>query len=71
MNWRRVPRREIAAMVLMAAFIVAILFVQARFSDPGRPNKSNSGFGPDWNCTNPGRGGEPICIRVRPASTKD
>lgn len=70
MNWHLMPRGEIAAMALMAAFIVVLLFVLAAFPDSSRPTKSNGGFGPRWDCTGPGRG-EPICIKVRPTNTKN
>jgi hypothetical protein len=62
MNWRLLTRRDIAAIVLAIAVVGAILIIQAQF-----PNlfRSNRGFGPDWQCTNPGKG-EPICVKKQP-----
>ena len=47
--------------ILIVVFIVgALLFSFAMFPYPKLA--ANWGFGPQWNCFNPGRG-EPVCIR--------
>jgi hypothetical protein len=62
MNWRLLTRGDIAAIVLLLA-LLAFLF----FSLTGK-QRSNLGFGPEWECTYPG--GEPVCVKKRPAKTE-
>jgi hypothetical protein len=63
MNWSLLTGRDIAAIILAAALLGAVLIASVEF-----PNlfRSNGGFGPDWECTNPGHG-EPICVKKNPA----
>src|SRR5262245_42573825 len=54
-------RRELGAILLVAVFLLVALVGGLYFH--GR--QATSGFGPDWDCVNPGTG-EPVCIK-RPA----
>ena len=65
MAWPYLTRRDIAGVGLVILLLggLAIAFLL-------RPQfflQANHGFGPDWDCTYPGKG-EPICVkRVAPA----
>jgi hypothetical protein len=66
MHWRELKRGDIAAILLLIALLggaVAYAVFPDRF-----PLKS-SGFGPDWECKNPGHG-DPVCIK-KPISKPD
>jgi hypothetical protein len=65
-RWHALERHDVLAILLMAAFVVAILAGSAWLA----PIKwaGNGGFGPDWECTYPGRDG-PVCIKkLRPSA---
>jgi len=49
--------REAAAIAAVAAVVAGFLVLSLL------PYRSpNAGFGPDWDCTNPGQGG-PVCVK--------
>ncbi len=60
MPWRFIARRDLLAIVLGAVLIVVLAFVYVKVTPAVR--KANGGFGPEWECENPGRG-DPICIK--------
>ncbi|MFL6804381.1 MAG: hypothetical protein ACJ8FM_10370 [Xanthobacteraceae bacterium] len=62
MNWRVSIRGEIAAILLVAALLGAILLASIEFPNFSWYSMTNRGFGPGWECTNPGVG-EAICIK--------
>jgi hypothetical protein len=65
MVWRFLTWREIAGMGLVILLLGAL--ATAFLLRPDLFIPANRGFGPDWDCTYPGKG-EPICVkRVAPA----
>jgi hypothetical protein len=58
--WPVFRRGDAAGIVLVA--IVLILAAFALVAGPKLNQKTNYGFGPDWDCVNPGKGGV-TCIR--------
>ena len=61
-NCSLLTRRDIAAILFVVAIVGGLLFVHVVVPNLGR---SNQGFGPDWDCTNPGEGNS-ICIKKPP-----
>jgi hypothetical protein len=61
MNWYLLTRRDIAAILLVIALLGGMLIVHVVFPNLGSPY-SNQGFGPGWECTNPGMG-DSVCIK--------
>jgi hypothetical protein len=68
MNWRLWKRGDFAAVLFAAAILLGMLVFGARLHNANW--RSNSGFGPDWDCTNPGEG-DAVCIKARPAKTEN
>ena len=62
-RWHALSRGTVMSVLVLAAFLVALFFAYARFSTPGPAG--NWGFGPDWECSHPGKG-DPVCVK-RPA----
>jgi predicted membrane metal-binding protein len=59
MRWRAFRFGDVAAVLLLAAVLVMMLVA---FVDlPGLTG--NWGFGPGWECSNPGKGG-PVCLKT-------
>jgi hypothetical protein len=67
MNLYLLTRRDITAIFLAVAIICGLLFVCVALPDWGL-GWSSQGFGPNWECSNPGHG-ESICIN-RPAENQ-
>jgi hypothetical protein len=61
MNWYFLRRGDIAAILLVITLLGAMFIVQVVFPNLGSPD-SNQGFGPGWECTNPGMGNS-VCIK--------
>jgi len=61
-NLYLMTRKDIAAILLLIAVAGGLLFVHVVAPKLG---SSNSGFGPNWECTNPGEG-ESVCIKKLP-----
>jgi len=61
-NLYLMTRKDIAAILLLVAVAGGWLFVHVAAP---KLSLSNSGFGPNWECTNPGEG-ESVCIKKLP-----
>jgi hypothetical protein len=63
MNWYELTRRDVVGLVVAVAIVGALLW--ASFVTREAREKTNWGFGPEWECSNPlGRGGAgPICFK--------
>ena len=59
MGWRRFLDNAIGILIVIAMLGIALFL-----GTTARPIllKVNNGFGPDWDCTYPGRG-DPICFK--------
>ena len=70
MYWyvRTLSRLEIGSILLAIALLGALACFFIAF--PNLDRKTNDGFGPEWDCTNPGDGG-PICVKKQPAQRKN
>jgi hypothetical protein len=66
MNWYLLTRRDIAAILLVIALLAVMLFVYVVFPNLNWSLNSNQGFGPGWECTNPGMG-DSVCVK-KPAA---
>jgi hypothetical protein len=66
MTWPYLTRGDIGGVVLLIVILGGVLF--ASIKGPQISQKTNYGFGPEWVCASPGKGG-PICVK-HPA-TKD
>jgi hypothetical protein len=65
MYWPYLTRKDIVGILLAIAILLAIFLAYlARVYWGDVPNW---GFGPEWECTNPGQG-EPVCVRRRSAT---
>jgi hypothetical protein len=64
MNWRLWSRGDIAAIIIAVAILAAFLVLFIAFPNAGW--RAHLGFGPNWDCTYPGKG-DPVCIRRAPA----
>jgi hypothetical protein len=65
MNWPLLTLRDIGGIALLIALLAAVLF--ASVVGPRINAKTNYGFGPEWDCSAPGKGG-PVCVkRAAPA----
>jgi len=58
---------EVALMAAVLVVALALYFFGGGSGGPGpdagaRP-RSNPGFGPDWQCWDSPRGGEPVCVK--------
>jgi hypothetical protein len=65
-RWRTLRRGDVVAIFLLAAFMGIAVIAVVMF-----PHLSRTGslrFGPDWECTYPGKG-EPVCVK-KPASSR-
>jgi len=52
--------------ILLAAALLAVLAIAwIKFGSSGGTLTNNNGFGPGWNCVNPGEG-DSVCIKVNP-----
>jgi hypothetical protein len=65
MYWRlrTLTRRDISGILLAIVLLAALAFLFVVFPNLGQ--QTNEGFGPEWDCTNPGQGG-PICVKKQP-----
>jgi hypothetical protein len=65
MYWPLLTRKDItgilAAIALLALFVFVALVGHATLGQ-----QTNWGFGPEWECTYPGKG-DPVCIKRVPA----
>jgi hypothetical protein len=59
-RWHALERRDVMAILLLAVFLAAAAASYVGFT-------GNGGFGPDWDCTNPGEG-DAVCVK-KPASS--
>jgi len=56
MNWYEITTRDVVWFLIVIASLCAAVFLYFERS------KTNEGFGPEWECTNPYNTG-PICIK--------
>jgi len=56
MNWYEIKTRDVVWFLIVIASLCAAVFLYFERS------KTNEGFGPEWECTNPYNTG-PICIK--------
>jgi hypothetical protein len=61
--WHSLKRGDIAAIVLAIAVVGFSLYTNFKYPNMHRA----TGFGPEWQCNAPGRGGSSFCIRKPPA----
>jgi hypothetical protein len=66
MNWYLLTRRDIAAILLVSALLAGMFFLYVVFPNLNWSSISNQGFGPGWECSNPGMG-DSVCIKKPPA----
>jgi hypothetical protein len=69
MYWyvRTLSRLEIGSILLAIALLGALACFFIAFPNFGR--RTNDGFGPEWDCTNPGDGGA-ICVKNLPTQRR-
>jgi hypothetical protein len=60
MDWPHLTLRDIGGILLLVVFLGVVLL--ACVLGPQMTAKTNYGFGPEWNCSFPGKG-TPICIK--------
>lgn len=58
--WVQRKPGDVAGALAVVVLLIAAIFMWLNF--PLFPPRANFGFGPDWQCTYPGRG-EPICVK--------
>jgi hypothetical protein len=59
-RWRTLRRGDVVAIFLLAAFMGIAVIAAVKF--PNFNRTGNWRFGPDWECTYPGKG-EPVCVK--------
>jgi hypothetical protein len=65
--WPAPQKGEICAIILVAAIASVLMFTLIK---PLRFDPTlNNGFGPGWECSNPGWG-EPVCIKKLPPASE-
>jgi hypothetical protein len=66
MNWYELTIKDVLGLLLVAVLLAVFAYTAVEYAlFRGR---TNFGFGPEWECSYPGKG-DPICIK-RPASTE-
>jgi hypothetical protein len=66
MIWSHLARRDIEGIFIAIFILGGVFLVWVMIPDMGK--KTNWGFGPDWECSNPGNG-DPVRVK-RPAKTQ-
>jgi hypothetical protein len=61
--WPLPTRGEIAAVLVILAIGGALIFAFIKYPY----GAANRGFGPEWDCTQPGSG-DPVCLKRAPAT---
>jgi hypothetical protein len=69
-RWRTLRRSDVAAVFLLAAIVAILVVVIVKFPNFGSNfgRTGNWGFGPDWECSYPGKG-DPVCVK-KPAPSQ-
>jgi hypothetical protein len=69
MNWPYLTREEIAGILLLIVVLAGVFFAWVILPNSGL--MTNWGFGPEWECSNPGKGG-PVCVKrlAKPENSK-
>jgi hypothetical protein len=65
-RWRTLRCGDLAAVLLLAAIMGIVAIAVVKF--PNFSRTGNFGFGPDWECSYPGKG-EPVCVK-KPAPSR-
>jgi hypothetical protein len=60
MSLRLLPRADVFGILL--AMVVLVVAACGWWLAPASIKKTNFGFGPEWDCASPGKGG-PICVK--------
>lgn len=66
--WPYLTRGDVAGILLLIVILGAVLF--AAVVGPELARKTNYGFGPEWDCVNPGKLSGLSCIK-RPAKSEN
>jgi hypothetical protein len=66
-SWHTFKRGDIGAVALAIALVAVFIYAAIKYPGWQRP----TGFGPQWQCDAPGRGGTSFCIRKPPAIPAD
>jgi hypothetical protein len=70
-NWPWPPPRRADVVSILVLTLAAIAVIAAIFvlnKSPRSDRMTNWGFGPDWQCTHPGKG-DPVCIKKPPTNS--
>jgi hypothetical protein len=59
-RWPTLRGGDVVAIFLLTAFMGIAVVAVVEFPNFGRTG--NLGFGPDWECSYPGKG-EPVCVK--------
>jgi hypothetical protein len=60
MTWPYLTRGDVGGALLLIVILGFVLFTSVKGPQFGQ--RSNYGFGPEWVCASPGKGG-PICVK--------
>jgi hypothetical protein len=64
--WPRLTLRDVKGALLLFVFVI-LLLLGAVFG-PEMARRTNYGFGPEWDCVNPGKVSGLTCIKHSPQS---
>ncbi len=53
---------DVRAIVLLVAILAALIFGVVEIRSPIIGKPTSWGFGPEWDCVNPGKG-DPVCVK--------
>jgi hypothetical protein len=67
-RWRKIRRFWIFSLIAVSFLAATAVSAWSFFANPIMHGRVNSGFGPDWICTNPGNG-DPVCIKQTPTTS--
>jgi hypothetical protein len=67
MYWQLLTRKDVLGIVAAVALLAVVFLAYVNYPGYGQP--ANWGFGPDWQCTNPGEG--PVCVKRQSGKVDD
>jgi hypothetical protein len=56
-------RRDMPGLLFVLLLVAGLIYLNLKYPDWKHP----TGFGPEWDCSSPGRGGSSFCIK-KPAA---